>query len=418
MSEGDDHYSAERLERFLMGALPPGETRDIIGHLARGCERCCRIMAPLAVLVLGGEPAEPAGTAREAEYDAAITRSFARARAGAGAIESRARRGHTGPRLCQALIARSASLRHESPQAMIRYAELAAAVADNLTPERYGSLVVADLQARALAELANARRVADDLDGAEGLLLRAARRAELGSGDTALLARILSLAASLASERRRFDEMLPWLAAARTLYAERGDDHQAGRALLSQGLYVGYAGDPEAGVGLLLEGLRRVDLEREPELEISAVHNLLWFLSEDGRAAEAARLLELARPAYRGTMNVLRRRWLGGRIAAGLGELATAAAELAEVRTGFHRLELPYNSALVGLDLAAVRLEQGEGEAAYAVLGEVLVTFSALHVEREGAAALLLLAEAVERRRVDVALLHATLAALGERIRH
>jgi len=36
MGEGDEHYSAERLERFLLGALPAGEMRDIIGHLARG----------------------------------------------------------------------------------------------------------------------------------------------------------------------------------------------------------------------------------------------------------------------------------------------------------------------------------------------------------------------------------------------
>ena len=146
------------------------------------------------------------------------------------------------------------------------------------------------------------------------------------------------------------------------------------------------------------------------------MHNLLWLLVESGRHAEAARLLELARPVYRGTMNVLRRRWLAGRIAAGLGDLASAAAELAEVRESFRRLDLQYNGALLGLDLAAVRLELDEADAAYELLGEVLATLSALHVEREERSALLLLAEAVERRQVDVTLLHATLAALGERL--
>ncbi len=420
MSEGGEHYTAERLEQFLLGALPAGEMRDIIGHLARGCERCRRAMAPFAALVLGGRPEEATGAARrstrDAEYEAAIARSFARAR-GAGAAEPRPRRGRTGLRLCRALLARSAELRHESPQGMIRYAELAVAVADNLPSERYGSLVVADLQARALAELANAWRVADDLDGAEALLLRAARRAEQGSGDTALLARILALAGTLASERRRFAEVVPWLAAARQLYAGSGDAHQAGRVLLSLGLYLGYAGDAEAGVRLLLAGLSEVDLAQEPELAISAVHNVLWFLAESGRELEAGRLLMLARPIYRGAMNVLRRRWLGGRIAAGLGDLGAAAAELSAVRDGFRCRELHYNEALVGLDLAAVRLEMGAADAAYALLGESLATFSALHVGREGAAALLLLAEAVERRRVDAALLHATFAVLDKGMR-
>ena len=416
MSEGDEHYSAERLERFLMGALPPDEIRAILGHLARGCERCRRAMAPVAALVLGGEPAESPSPAREATYDAVIARSFARARAGAGGIEPRPRRGRTGPRLCRALIARSAELRHESPQEMVRYAELAVAVAENLPAERYGSLVVADLEARALAELANARRVADDLDGAQGLLLRATRRAERGSGDIALLARILCLAATLASERRRFGDALPWLAAARRLYAESGDAHQAGRVLLSLGLYLGYAGDVERGGRMLLQGLSEVDLEREPELEISAIHNLLWSLSAEGRPAEAAALLELARPIYRGTLNVLRLRWLAARVAADLGEPAAAAAELAAVRESFRRLDLHYNAALVGLELAAVELAAGEVDGAYERLGEVVATLSALHVEREEAAALLLLAEAVERRKVDVALLHATIATLRGRV--
>jgi tetratricopeptide (TPR) repeat protein len=415
MSQGDDHYSAESLEQFLLGTLSADQTRAVIGHLARGCPRCHRIMAPIAVLVLGGEPLPLAAEVRPRgpEYDTAIARSIRRARNGAGILTRPARRGQAGVDLCRALLAQSDALRHEDPHAMIRYAELACSVAENLPADRYGSLAIFDLQALALAELANAHRVADELEAAEGLMLRALRRAEGGTGDTFLLARLLDLAASFASERRRFGEALVLLDAAHVLYAERGDTRRAGRALLSKGLYAGYRGDHEQGLRLLLEGLRWIDPERDRELVVSAVHNLLWILADDGRIAEAARLLELAWPVCDGALNRLKRRWLEGRIAAGRGDLAAAVAVLSEVRAAFRAAGLGYCEAQVGLDLAAACLQQGDADAAYRLLGGVIAAFSALRIGRDGAAALLLLAEATERRRLSAALLDSVILAVG-----
>ncbi len=421
MSQGDDHFSAECLEKFLTGALGSEETRAVLGHLARGCEVCRRTMAPIAVLVLGGEPLAADDGPREAAYEAAyeatiaetISRSLARVRNGAGAAPRRSRASHAGVELFRALLARSDSLRAQDPRAMARFAELASAVADNLQPDRYGSLVVADLQAQALAELANALRVGDELEAAEGLMARALRRAEQGSGDTFLLARLLDLAASLASERRRFDEALALLDAAHAIFVERGETRRAGRALLSKGLYAGYRGDHEEGLQLLLEGLAWVGPESDRELAYSAVHNLLWLLADDGRMAEAARLLDLARPACRGAVNRIKLRWLEARIVGGLDDAAGAVAIFREVKAAFHEAGLGYCEAQVGLDLAAAALQQGDADAAYGVLGEALATFAALRIGREGAAALLLLAEATERRRLTAALLDSVIQAVG-----
>ena len=109
-----------------------------------------------------------------------------------------------------------------------------------------GSLAVVDLQALALAELADAQCAAGDPAAAPGLMVRALRRAELGSGDSALLARLLELSATLANARRRFDDARLLLDAAHALYAERGDTQRAGRTLLVKRLYAEGAAAAEA----------------------------------------------------------------------------------------------------------------------------------------------------------------------------
>jgi hypothetical protein len=405
----DDHFSTEHLERFLLGTLPADETRAVVVHLARGCQRCRRAMAPLVELVLGGPPLTAKPASRASREQAGIARSPVRV----ATARPRAPQSRLGMRLCRALIARSEVLRHEDARKMVESAELACFVADNLDVDRYGALAIADLQARALAELANAHRVADNLPAAEALMVRALRIAELGSGDTFLLARLLDITASLAHERRQFAEALTLLDAVHALYAERGDTHRAGRALLSKGLYAGYAGDLETGLLLLLEGLLWIEPGRDPYLVTAGVHNLIWLLADDGRTEQAARLLELARPACYGMLNALKQRWLEGRIAAGLGRDEAAIALLSQVQTGFHEAGLGYCAAQVGLDLAALQLAQGESDAVFRLLGEALATFTGLRVGRDGTATLLLLAEAIERRWVTSALIDSAVLAFG-----
>src|SRR4051812_17595561 len=84
-----------------------------------------------------------------------------------------------GP-LIDFLLETSYSLRFEDPQGMLYLARAACAVADRMSPRRYGRQVVADLRARAWVELANSHRVMDDLEDAGVAYARA--QALVGDG--------------------------------------------------------------------------------------------------------------------------------------------------------------------------------------------------------------------------------------------
>ena len=435
-----DHPSAASLESFLLGELPPWEVKEVVAHLARGCRRCEAKVEGLS-LRLFGEAAEAPAVASEAEYDGAIDRAVAAALAAATAAAHAANAANAAntantagsssegagkaraaaPRpldrellarvrqpppiapacpapLCEELIAKSRACRHDDPQRMIHFAKLARFAADNLDPAHYGAEMVTDMQARTLAELANAYRVADDLERSEALMRQAVEKSGRGSGDPLLLAHLMDLLASLYCHRRQFEAATELLDAVHTIYRDHGDDHRAGRALISKGLYTGYANNPRQALVLLTEGFERIDPAVEPELALAAVHNILVSLVELGRSAEARPLLDRFRPLYErcgGRLNGLKLRWVEGRIATGCNDLPRAERYLLEVRRGFEEAGLAYHGALVSLDLVAVWLHEGRIPEARELVEQVIATFKALRIGREALAALLLLRDAL-----------------------
>jgi tetratricopeptide (TPR) repeat protein len=442
-----EHPSVASLKSFLLGELPVREVKLVVAHLARGCARCEDRVEDLSWRLFGDGSEDagaiPAATAEA--YDRAIDRALAAALAehaaataaeiapsppadppadllelrllartpdpagpkpvkdGAGAgttagmTARRGRRPSAGAPLCEELIAKSRSFRHRDPKQMIHYAKLARFAAENLNPANYGRETVLDMQAWAAAELANAYRVADDPERAEALLREAVETSASGSGDPLLLARLMDLLASLYCHRRQFAEAIELLDAVYAIYSDLGDEHRAGRALISKGLYTGYANDPRQALVLLAEGFERIDLAREPELTLAAVHNILDCLVELGRGREARPLLERFRPFYEkngGRLNLLKLRWVEGKVAAGCNELPEAERCLSEVRRGFEEAGLASPCAQVSLDLVAVWLHQGRIGEARDLVEQVIATFKALRIGREALAALLLLRDA------------------------
>ena len=301
--------------------------------------------------------------------------------------------------LCESLLARSQACRHHDPEQMVLLAERAAAIAADLDPFAYGPELTADLRARCLAELGNAHRVADDLEAAERALRSAIEESARGTQDPLLLARIMDLTASLRGAQRRFGEALELLDAVYRLYESHGDRHNAGRALISKGLYTGYDNDPEEAVRLLSSGLTLIHPASDPKLVISAVHNLITFLADCGRFREAQRLLRRIRQAYDAEgdrLNLIKLRWLEGRIAAGLGRLRRAEQSLLQARQELEATGLHYHAALASLDLAAVWLSQGKTAETRALVEELVATFQARRIAREALAALVLLKEAFD----------------------
>lgn len=417
-----DHPSGTELEALSRGKLSPARARAVWRHLLAGCDSCLAAVPPPLSVVLGtGQPA--ASTPEiDAAYDTAFTRAFAVARrhgrhllqqrakarkalaaleeGGLEAVEEVARKTR-GLALYEALLARSWALRHEEPAAMIQYARLATTVADSLSVRRYGRRRVADFQSRAWAELGNALRVADKLDQAESAFTRAVELFHLGTNDGFLGTRLLELQASLAADCRRFPLACRALTLVYRFYRRQGDSHLAGRALISKGLYTGYAGDQEEAMRLLRQGFALIDPERDPVLSFAALHNQIWFLVDGGQIREARKLLFLNRrycEAAGGRINQMKQLWLQGRIEAGQGELGRAEMTLREVTRGFVDVGRFYHAAISSLDLAAVLLSQRRAAEAQDLVVEAAGVFAALKIDREAMGAVLLLRQSIEMR--------------------
>jgi hypothetical protein len=151
-----------------------------------------------------------------------------------------------------------------------------------------------------------------------------------------------------------------------------------------------------------------IDTSRDPNLVLVVVHNLLFHLVEAGEIEKAEEFLHQSRElysAYGGKMERLKVRWMDGRIAFRLGDQTRAEKAFGEVRSGLGEVGLPYDMALVSLELAAVWLEQGRTREIQVLLDETVATFQARGIRREAIAALLMLREAIERERATAVLL-------------
>ena len=194
-----------------------------------------------------------------------------------------------------------------------------------------------------------------------------------------------------------------------------GDQHLAGRALISKGIYTGYKGDAEEAIRLVAEGLSTLDAGRDPGLVTLSVQARAWFMLDVGRFLEArAALGELRERDLSGRVNELKVRWLEGHIAAGLLELDQAEQALRQVREGFEEIGLGYKAALVGLELGAVWLRQSRSEAAAGMALECSDVFLAMGIQRELLASILVLRKAAETQGLTLALFQEAIATLQE----
>ena len=425
----DEHPSHSEYAALATSGLPPGRGAAVLRHLFTGCQSCrAAVPTPLAV-ILGIESAraQPSPT-EDAAYDAVIDRTFrvarrhaqhlAQQKAQAGtavtALESggleaaeKVARSFKGLAFFEALLARSWELRHQDPGQMIQYAWLATLAVEGLTARRYGQERIFDFRSRAWAELANAHRVADKLELAEQAFAKAFALYSQGTGDRFIGMRLLELYASLAADQRRFGLARKSLSLVYKFYRRHADPHLAGRVLISQGLYTGYAGEVDEAINLLQQGISLINEDREPSLASAAAHNQLLFLFESGRFREARRFRFLNRNRLErnsGLLNRLRLDWLDARVNASLGEHRRAEEVLRKVKRGFEEWGRSYDAALASLDLGAVLLSMGQAAEPQTLIVEAVRVFAALGIDREAMGAVLLLRQAFEVRTANVVL--------------
>jgi tetratricopeptide (TPR) repeat protein len=308
--------------------------------------------------------------------------------------------------LCEALLRKSFESRFSDLKRMLDLAESAVGVARHIRPEEAPSPeFLADLRARAFAELGNAYRLNLRFHDAEESFARARAFLEEGSGDPSLNAQVLDLEASFRTSQRRLNEAVSLLNQVHDLYLEIGDLHLAGRALISKGIYTRCNGDPREAVSLLERGLDLLDRERDPRLIGIGKCALVDAFADCGQYREASRLL--FRSGLRETFVAepllqLKARWVEGKVHAGLGRLGRAERAFRDTRQEYMQRGQIYDAALVGLDMAAVWLRQGRAEEVRSLAEEIYAVFKDLGVEPEAAKALRFVQEACRREEVTV----------------
>jgi len=407
-----EHPPPADLDRLVQGTLSAPEKHLLLSHLLRRCPRCCGALARRCGFEVPGEVAgEDYGVAIDRALAAALRITAPRLEALATLDSLLADDGsRTGPpsatelpllqglpRL-RALLETSRALRHEDPQAMLRFARLARYAADRLRMRDFGRLPVADLRALAWAELASAYRVSNELHQADRAMNRAVYWSRRGSRSDLLLARVADQLGSLLAYQRRFPEGRKLLAIVHRIHAEAGNRHLAGRALINQGNLAAWDQSPAEAVILLRRGLDLLEPDRDPQLEIQTLWNMLNALVRLGHFRSARRLLWRSRTVLAGTVESHRLRWTEGRILAGLADFPRAEAAFQQARTGFAEQEQVYPAALVGLDLATLWARQGRVGEVFDLAEEMIATFRALRIAREAVATLIVLKRACHYR--------------------
>jgi tetratricopeptide (TPR) repeat protein len=428
-----EHYSPQEIEDGLHGRLSAETSREILRHLLRGCPQCqaaARQRERRSIRASGDFSLPPVVSAA---YDTVLDRSedFTRRALGlpleerdafrkvlsflqrggeARALAAELEVPFSGLGVCEALLARSWALRYDDPRQMCDLAQAAVEITHALDSAALGPWTVADWAARAWGELANAFRVADRLREAQTAFGKAYELFQKGSGEKRVLMRLLDLEASLLGTLRDFKVAQDRLTLLIDLYRAAGEDHLAGRALVTRALYTYYQGNTDAAYELLQEGIALVDTDRDPSLLSVISHNRLLILVECGRYREAKRLLFDLRSQREseGRIARLKLRGVEGEIRYGLGEYASAEIIFREVREEFKEIGLSFGWALEGLFLATALLRQGKTEEAMKESLTSAGIFRSLNIHRELLSTVLLLQEALERGQMSVTVLEAT----------
>jgi hypothetical protein len=307
--------------------------------------------------------------------------------------------------LLELVVEQTLEMSLQDPRRGEERGRLALRVADLLEAGRYGAERLEDLRARTLAYIGNARRLQSDLDDADWTFRQALVHLRRGTGDVLELAIFLDLLASLRRSQRRFQESFSLLRKAVSVFLELGDLHRAGRSLVNLSTGLLHAGLAEECVPVLYRSLDLIDAEQEPRVLLSARHNLIAVLTETGRFLEARRAFRESRALYRrfpdaATQN--RRIWLQGRIARGLSQTVEAESLFLAAREGFLAEDIPYETALVSLDLSLLYAEQGRTAELKRLAAELVPIFASRQIHREALAALAFLQRAVEAERAGV----------------
>lgn len=406
------HLSEGEIERFITGRAVPWERQRVVRHLLAGCGICSRKLVehtpePLletAMEVEGRRPKAAQDSLRDRTL-AVVLRQEASWRTDerklASSLERLGRspqsydgttlrhiRGLNGPSLVEALLWCSFEMRHRDPKAMLRLAYQAVSTIDSA-----GACSPAfnlELRTRAWGELANAYRINEDLAEAETALGQARTLLRQVRHAPRLLAHLGLQEALLRTSQRRLVEADELFSKVYRLYLKMGEEHLAGRTLLSRGIALNYRSSHPASIKILQKAMFLLDPQRDPEFGLIGMQNLIDALIRSrayGKAGELLLKSGLRQAFERDPIALLKIRWTEAQLLVGIGKFRSAAKILTEVRNGFIDLGLEYLAALVDLDLLPCWLEAGEAQALRQTAKAAHGVLHGLGIHREAAKA-------------------------------
>jgi tetratricopeptide (TPR) repeat protein len=296
--------------------------------------------------------------------------------------------------LCERICQESVTEASRNVERAAGLARLALEVAERVQgPEDWRSRV----RGYAAAHVANALRVAGDLNAADALLETAKQLWLTGSDLGSVLdpGRLFNLEASLRRDQRRFSEALTALDQAQTL-GQRPE-----LALIQKGFTLEIMGEYRRALETLLQAVPSIERTGDPRLLYMLRFNLAVNYCHIGLYKEATELVAQVRDlaTTRGDeIEVIRVIWLAGRIAAGLGQRLEARSLLAQVRREFVARKMGFDASLTVLEEAILLLDEGKHEEVKKLARGLAVVFKSNGVHREALAALRLFQEAAEQK--------------------
>ncbi|HEV7670633.1 MAG TPA: hypothetical protein VGS22_19100 [Thermoanaerobaculia bacterium] len=389
-----------------------GAARRLVRHLLRGCPDCAITFGQVA-----GLPAVT-GTPPLFHYEVPVDRGILRAlrdgrNGDAGAVDH----GKTFEReLAAALLEEARKLRRDDPQTGLELLdealrEMPAAGAFCADGEAPGD----DLACEIHAERANLLRLLGRHPEAEQAFQAALGAWQEGARSAEALLHLGDLYGSFLIARRRFAEADRLLARLVT-FERRGDLAPAGKLALQRSHSAAYSGDPDKASRLACDALRLLGGSEGPEmleLRLAAAQHVAVLYVALNLFQDASDCAEAIRTQYHrhmGDNNRARFLWLDAQIYDGLGRRGLAEGLFRRAKAQFEQLGLPFQAALVGLDLGLRLVERGRAREARALIAKELIpTFRAVGVAREGLASLVLLERATEAAALDAALLKSVL---------
>lgn len=419
-----DHLKVQDFERFLRNATEAGtglQNTRLVRHLLAACAPCQENLRKAAstspeVYDYGtsfahAEQSLEAFLAKDRISDASAEDLLAELAQlpPAEQLERMASDRYAVPSFIRHLIDASHGVRYQDPARMLHLANLARLAAEACPVKAAGSEPrQADLRSQAWRQYGNSLRVLGHLREAEEAISVAHHHLEEGTRDPLLRARFCTQTVSLRLAQRRFDEAIELAEEAGQIYTDLEDDHAFASTLVQKAIASLYAGEGEESIQILNRAIPLIDAERDPNLLLSACHNLVRSYIELGRPEQALSLYSETRDLYRRSEDPLfklRLAWQEGLLLRDLGHLRVSETTLLQARQGFVDRELFYEAALISLDLAAVYVRlQAESELKQTV-AETVPIFQALGVERELLGSLLQLQQPPNQNRQTLALL-------------